>query len=280
MGTAAVSARACSHALDCVLYIVASLAVCAGPVDAAWEALSSELLFLKQLVPDTPKTTSGDASGRAAPLLTTQHVAAGTAPVACFERLLLAPGGYQSAISTGINPLKKCSAAGGVMDFSSSMRQLMGVKESPGGACSGDTLRVLFVRRENYKAHPRQRGSIVKRLANEAEVYSALRTMADAVQRSAKGISVHVVSGEFSRMTLAQQMQHAHDACVIVGAHGAGFVACVIRAAGCAIAGGGDTRLHEARVVKQRAPCSELGLLRMCHVNTVAHHQVLTSSTN
>ena len=189
MGTAAVSARACSHALDCVLYIVTSLAVCAGPVDAAWEALSSELLFLKQLVPDTPKTTSGDASGRAAPLLSTQHVAAGTAPVACFERLLLAPGGYQSAISTGINPLKKCSAAGGVMDFSSSMRQLMGVKESPGGVCSGDTLRVLFVRRKNYKAHPRQRGSIVKRLANEAEVYSALRTMADAVQRSAKGIS-------------------------------------------------------------------------------------------
>ncbi len=192
------------------------MSVCAGPVDAAWEALASELHFLKQLLPDPPAA----AVSRAQSL---EQSAGAEKPVACFERLLIAPGGYQSAINTGMLPRKKCPVAAGVLDFGSTMRARLGVQQSQQPACTGRHLKVLFVRRENYKAHPRQRGAIVQRLANEAEVYAALLATASTLQMQHPGVTVSVVSGKFSRMSLRQQMQHAHDACVIVGAHGAGL---------------------------------------------------------
>lgn len=168
-------------------------------MDEAWEGLTSKLDFVKQLLPE------GDPGA------------------VCFRELILVPNGYHAAISTGIQPLVECRASGHVREFGEHYGALMGVSPPPGKACSGKHLRVLFVRRENYLAHPRQKSTIVQRIENEEDILTALQGMAKEFEAHHAGYTVTVVSGTFSRMSLSTQVKHAQEACVMLGAHGAGL---------------------------------------------------------
>lgn len=78
---------------------------------------------------------------------------------------------------------------------------------------------ILFVRREDYLAHPRHGGKVQTRLSNEEEVF-------DAVSRWASNHSecrLNVVNGRFAHMPMKEQIRAIQDASVIIGAHGAGL---------------------------------------------------------
>jgi glycoprotein 2-beta-D-xylosyltransferase len=90
-----------------------------------------------------------------------------------------------------------------------------------------DNVSVLFIRRVHYLAHPRHSGQIVRRLDNEDEIYAAIERKA-----SEKGSQIALTNGLFSSMSMAQQVQAIQDACIIMGAHGAGLSHVLLAPAG------------------------------------------------
>lgn len=78
---------------------------------------------------------------------------------------------------------------------------------------------VLFVRREDYLAHPRHGGKIESRLSNEPEVFDSLKSWASDY----KGCKINLVNGLFAHMSMKDQVRAIQDASVIIGAHGAGL---------------------------------------------------------
>lgn len=78
---------------------------------------------------------------------------------------------------------------------------------------------VLFVRREDYLAHPRHGGKVESRLSNEPEVFDALKSWAS----NYKGCKINLVNGLFAHMSMKEQVRAIQDASVIIGAHGAGL---------------------------------------------------------
>ncbi|XAR56758.1 Glycoprotein 2-beta-D-xylosyltransferase [Bertholletia excelsa] len=79
---------------------------------------------------------------------------------------------------------------------------------------------VLFVRREDYVAHPRHGGKVESRLSNEKEVFDALR---DWVASSTLECKINLINGSFAHMSMKEQIRAIQDASVIIGAHGAGL---------------------------------------------------------
>jgi glycoprotein 2-beta-D-xylosyltransferase len=137
----------------------------------------------------------------------------------CFDDVLFAPFGYQAALSSGLQPMMHaCANQPHVRQFSNDMVRGLGLLPRATSMCHVPTTPVLFVRRTHYLAHPRHDGKIVRRLDNEDEIMDALSTHASHADA---GISV--LNGVFSGMTLRQQVEMAQDACVMVGAHGAGL---------------------------------------------------------
>ena len=82
------------------------------------------------------------------------------------------------------------------------------------------TKSILFVRREDYVAHPRHSGRVESRLANEQEVFDFVQRWAGE-RRGACNISV--VNGLFAHMEIKDQLEAILNASVVVGAHGAGL---------------------------------------------------------
>lgn len=78
---------------------------------------------------------------------------------------------------------------------------------------------VLFVRREDYLAHPRHAGKVQSRLSNEAEVFDSLKSWAS----NHLECNVNLVNGLFAHMSMKEQVRAIQDASVIIGAHGAGL---------------------------------------------------------
>lgn len=78
---------------------------------------------------------------------------------------------------------------------------------------------ILFVRREDYLAHPRHGGKVQTRLSNEQEVFDSINMWA-ANQSDCK---LNVVNGRFAHMGMKEQVGAIQDADVIIGAHGAGL---------------------------------------------------------
>jgi glycoprotein 2-beta-D-xylosyltransferase len=70
----------------------------------------------------------------------------------------------------------------------------------------------------HYLAHPRHNGKVVRRLDNEDEIWQALEA-----QNAGGAAGVQLLNGVFSSMSMRQQVAQAQEACVIVGAHGAGL---------------------------------------------------------
>lgn len=66
-------------------------------------------------------------------------------------------------------------------------------------------LRLLFIRREDYKAHPRQTGSIVRRLGNEAAIHAALTEW--AATRTRQGLKTSLIDGHFSQVSFDEQLE-------------------------------------------------------------------------
>ncbi|KAF5727921.1 putative Beta-(1 2)-xylosyltransferase [Tripterygium wilfordii] len=78
---------------------------------------------------------------------------------------------------------------------------------------------VLFVRREDYVAHPRHHGKPESRLSNEQEVFNSLQKWAWNYSEC----KINLVNGLFAHMSMKEQVRAIQDASVIIGAHGAGL---------------------------------------------------------
>jgi glycoprotein 2-beta-D-xylosyltransferase len=119
----------------------------------------------------------------------------------------------------GITPrAASCRAQPHVRQFSDDMVWGLGLTPRSTSTCAEDLTRTLFVRRVHYLAHPRHSGQVVRRLDNEDEIWDALKA-----QSAGGAAGVELLNGVFSSLTMRQQVQLAQDACVLVGAHGAGL---------------------------------------------------------
>lgn len=78
---------------------------------------------------------------------------------------------------------------------------------------------ILFVRREDYVAHPRHGGKVESRLSNEQEVFDSLKNWASNYLEC----KINLVNGLFAHMSMKEQVRAIQDASVIIGAHGAGL---------------------------------------------------------
>ncbi|KAG2299433.1 hypothetical protein Bca52824_035905 [Brassica carinata] len=127
----------------------------------------------------------------------------------CFRHAVLSPLGYETALVKGFlwqNPNVKKTAR--LSEFGEMIRSAFGFtvnrhRSSETSSSSSPLHNVLFVRREDYLAHPRHDGKVQPLLINEEEVFESLHHW--------------VASGS------TDQVRAIQDASVIIGAHGAGL---------------------------------------------------------
>ncbi|KAL6858915.1 hypothetical protein ACP4OV_017917 [Aristida adscensionis] len=177
---------------------------CKAQLEQTWEALFSNVTYVKHF----------------------------SGPV-CFRHAILSPLGYETALFKGLTESFSCEGASAqslrekpdpqktarlsefgemiVASFDLLQEDIMSSKKLNG-------LNVLFVRREDYLAHPRHSGKVESRLSNEQDVY-------DAIDKWAKGhkCKINVVNGLFAHMTMKEQLRAILEASVVIGAHGAGL---------------------------------------------------------
>ncbi|CAN6861590.1 unnamed protein product [Brassica oleracea] len=82
---------------------------------------------------------------------------------------------------------------------------------------------VLFVRREDYLAHPRHDGKVQPLLINEEEVFESLHHWVASGSTGLTKCGINLVNGLFAHMSMKDQVRAIQDASVIIGAHGAGL---------------------------------------------------------
>ena len=152
----------------------------------------------------------------------------------CFSHAVLSPLGYETPLYKGLTEDINCRGAAAhdlwrnpddrktarLSEFGEMISAAFGFQvnrhqtEKPG---SGHN--VLFVRREDYLAHPRHGGKVQSRLSNEQEVF-------DSIQRwvfDHSECKINLINGLFAHMMMKEQVKHIQDASVIIGAHGAGL---------------------------------------------------------
>ncbi|XP_075671925.1 beta-1,2-xylosyltransferase isoform X2 [Castanea sativa] len=152
----------------------------------------------------------------------------------CFRHAILSPLGYETALFKGLSEEINCNGASAqdlwqnpddqktarLSEFGEMIRASFGFPlnrhrvEKP---VSG--YNVLFVRREDYLAHPRHGGKVESRLSNEQEVFDSLNNWAS----NHHVCKVNLVNGLFAHMSMKEQVRAIQDASVIIGAHGAGL---------------------------------------------------------
>lgn len=178
---------------------------CRAPLEETWKALFSSLQYAKNF----------------------------SGPV-CFRHAILSPLGYETALFKGLTEEINCHGASAhdlwqnpddqktarLSEFGEMIRAAFRFPvnrhhvEKP---VSGHN--VLFVRREDYLAHPRHGGKVESRLSNEEEVFDSLKRWA----LNHKVCNVNLVNGLFAHMSMKEQVRAIQDASVIIGAHGAGL---------------------------------------------------------
>ncbi|GMP65168.1 hypothetical protein CsSME_00026092 [Camellia sinensis var. sinensis] len=152
----------------------------------------------------------------------------------CFRHAILSPLGYETALFKGLSENINCQGASAhdlwqnpdiqktarLSEFGEVIRAAFGFpvnRQRTSKPVSGHN--VLFVRREDYLAHPRHGGKVESRLSNEQEVFDALRSwMSNKLE-----CKINLVNGLFAHMPMKEQVQAIQDASVIIGAHGAGL---------------------------------------------------------
>lgn len=152
----------------------------------------------------------------------------------CFRHAILSPLGYETALFKGLSEDISCHGASAhelwqkpddkktarMSEFGEMIRAAFGFQvnrhrnEKPG---SGHN--VLFVRREDYLAHPRHHGKVESRLSNEQEVFDSLQSWVS----NNPACKINLVNGLFAHMSMKDQVRAIQDASVIIGAHGAGL---------------------------------------------------------
>lgn len=142
--------------------------------------------------------------------------------------------GYETALFKGLTERIDCDGASAqelcqkpdnhktarLSEFGEMVRAAFGLPSNihrVGKPVSGHN--VLFLRREDYLAHPRHGGKVESRLSNEQEIYDSLKSWAS----NYKGCKINLVNGLFAHMSMKEQVQAIQDASVIIGAHGAGL---------------------------------------------------------
>ncbi|GAV87251.1 DUF563 domain-containing protein [Cephalotus follicularis] len=178
---------------------------CEAPMEETWKALFSSLVYAKNF--------SGSV---------------------CFRHAVISPLGYETALFKGLTEDVDCHGASAhdlwknpddkktarLSEFGEMIRAAFGFpvnrhrSEKP---VSGHNL--LFVRREDYLAHPRHGGKVESRLSNEQEVFDSLQGWASNYH----GCKINLVNGLFAHMSMRDQVRVIQDASVIIGAHGAGL---------------------------------------------------------
>ncbi|KAE8733992.1 pirin-like protein [Hibiscus syriacus] len=71
---------------------------------------------------------------------------------------------------------------------------------------------VLFIRREDYLAHPRREGTVEQRLSDEQEVFDSLSSWAS----NHVECKVNLINGLFAHMPMKEQVRAIQDASVII----------------------------------------------------------------
>nr|ABG89267.1 beta-1,2-xylosyltransferase isoform 2 [Lemna minor] len=151
----------------------------------------------------------------------------------CFRHVVLSPLGYETALFKGLSESFSCEGAPAnrlkvnpddqktarLAEFGEMIRAAF---DFPVVDPSIDPLTksILFVRREDYVAHPRHSGRVESRLTNEQEVFDFLHNWASH-HRGRCNISM--VNGLFAHMGMKEQLKAIMEASVVVGAHGAGL---------------------------------------------------------
>ncbi|XP_072978391.1 beta-1,2-xylosyltransferase RCN11 [Typha angustifolia] len=178
---------------------------CKAPLEETWEALFSSTRYAKNF----------------------------SGPV-CFRHAVLSPLGYETAMFKGLTESFSCQGTSAhilsqnpdyqktarLSEFGEMLRAafgLLGNEDSFIKTSHGHN--VLFVRRENYLAHPRHSGKVESRLSNEQEVFDAIKNWA----KGQKKCRINVVNGLFAHMHMKEQLRAVQEASVVIGAHGAGL---------------------------------------------------------
>ncbi|MFQ6663275.1 hypothetical protein Gotur_030858 [Gossypium turneri] len=153
----------------------------------------------------------------------------------CFRHAVLSPLGYETALFKGLSEDIDCQGASAhdlwqspddkntarLSEFGEMIRDAFGfpVNRHHSDKTVSGHYNILFVRREDYLAHPRHRGKVESRLSNEQEVFDSLQKWASDHQEC----KVNLVNGLFAHMSMKEQVRAIQDASVIIGAHGAGL---------------------------------------------------------
>ncbi|XP_042520837.1 beta-1,2-xylosyltransferase [Macadamia integrifolia] len=178
---------------------------CKAPLEETWEALFSSVKYAKNF----------------------------SGPV-CFRHAILPPLGYETALFKGLTENINCQGATAhdhwinpndqrtarLFEVGEMIRSAFGFpvnKKRQPKLVSGHN--ILFVRREDYLAHPRHRGKVESRLSNEQEVFDALKIWVNNHSKC----KVNLINGLFAHISMKEQVRAIQDASVIIGAHGAGL---------------------------------------------------------
>lgn len=152
----------------------------------------------------------------------------------CFRHAILSPLGYETAWFKGLSEEIDCHGASAhdlwqepdtqktarLSEFGEMIKASFGFpvdRHRPNKSTS--TLNVLFVRREDYLAHPRHGGKVESRLSNEQEVFNGIKNWVS----NHLNCKINLVNGLFAHMPMKEQVRAIQDASVIIGAHGAGL---------------------------------------------------------
>ncbi|EPS58119.1 hypothetical protein M569_16697, partial [Genlisea aurea] len=138
----------------------------------------------------------------------------------CFNHAVFVPLGYETPLFKGLSERIDCRNTSRLSEFGEMILSAFGIptEDDKKRKEKSKAMEVLFVRREDYLAHPRHGGKVQSRLSNEGEVFDAIRDWAES-----RSSSVRVVNGLFAHMPMKEQVEAIRNAAVIVGAHGAGL---------------------------------------------------------
>ncbi|CAI0379221.1 unnamed protein product [Linum tenue] len=182
---------------------------CRAPLEETWSALFSSIQYAKNFTGSV-----------------------------CYRHAVLVPLGYETALFKGLSEDIFCNGAPGkelwmnpdehktarLSEFGEMIRAAFHFPVNrPGSEKPASGLNVLFVRREDYLAHPRHDGKVQSRLSNEEEVFDAVQKWASYKHNNHSECKVKVVNGLFAHMPMREQLRAIQEASVIIGAHGAGL---------------------------------------------------------
>ncbi|KAA8523593.1 hypothetical protein F0562_010016 [Nyssa sinensis] len=178
---------------------------CMTPLEETWKALFSRLRYAKNF----------------------------SGPV-CFRHAILSPLGYETALFKGLSEDIPCQGASAhdlwqqpddrktarLSEFGEMIRAAFGFPVDRHHISKlVSSQNILFVRREDYLAHPRHGGKVESRLINEQEVFDSLKSWVS----NHLECKLNLINGVLAHMPMKEQVRAIQDASVIIGAHGAGL---------------------------------------------------------